>query len=494
MKKNYYFFQPQKQSKKGLFLLSIYGFLKAIKISWPLIILILIKGKLLYLIMFVVFLAIFQIVKEFLEFHYFSYKIDSSTQELIIEKGVFTKTTKHVQLSKIQSVNINQPFVHKIFGVFQLDMDSPGGEDDKELKIKAINYSNALELKEYILNYKNNFIEKDEFIESEIKISQQKLLPEFSFNFSSFTLLKYGLTINFIRGLTLLLGFGYYVYNKINETNVINHFEGKVHQLLQQAEEIKSVFFWFLIIVLLFSISVLINIIRVFIDFYRFKVEKFGDHLSIEYGLLNSKNKIINKRKIQIVEEEQNYFQKLMDIRKLKLNQMSKVLAKDACIFPGCSKDEVEKLYEFTFGFTPLFQWFLLPNWRRLVPQTIFYVILPIVILYSFQVFWFWIVVYIIIVEILIYFKFKNSKLSFNKNYICIESGAWDRRKELIEIEKIQSVKISQYIWQKKSMIGSIYFYTASGTINFTKGNWNYLKNLANYCIYKIETSKNDWF
>ena len=51
-------------------------------------------------------------------------------------------------MNKIQQINLNQNFVHKILNLYEVQMET-AGSDSKEVNIKAIEKNIAIEIKDF---------------------------------------------------------------------------------------------------------------------------------------------------------------------------------------------------------------------------------------------------------------------------------------------------------------------------------------------------------
>ena len=92
---------------------------------------------------FLLSLAIFVLVLvgigifSFINYYYFTYKFDFNKSSFIIQKGFFTKTKLSIPFEKIQQINFNQNLIHKIFNLYEVQMDT-AGSDNTEVDIKAV--------------------------------------------------------------------------------------------------------------------------------------------------------------------------------------------------------------------------------------------------------------------------------------------------------------------------------------------------------------------
>src|SRR5690606_19338166 len=121
------FDKPQRQSAVGIVIMFADTLQKFLRASWaPLAIMIyrMPAEALWYMIigMLVVFLII--VVVAYLRYRNFTFFLDESKQEFIVQSGILSKKRLSIGLDKIQQVNINQNVIQKLIGVYSLDVDT----------------------------------------------------------------------------------------------------------------------------------------------------------------------------------------------------------------------------------------------------------------------------------------------------------------------------------------------------------------------------------
>ncbi len=490
------FFTPQRQSKIGIALLFLYNTGEVIKNSWIFIFLFFFRDKKFDLwIVLLIVSAVFLIlsISAVMQYYNFRYYIDAKNEEFIIHKGIINKSSTKIKIRNIQEVNISQPFTHKLFNIFKLEVDSPGSSE-KEVSISALSKQNAYDLKAYLLEEKNIELQ-NEYINSDdvTGISAKK-----QFRISNISILKYGLTANYVRSFFALISLVIYGITQLNDLLKKAELDAQIDY--DQIE--KNVLSYSLPILLGMTIvvlvlGVLINSVRTIIRYFNFKVEENYRNYSFEYGLFSTKNAIVTKSKVQVVTEIQNWIQKKMNVSLVKFLQIGKdENEKNVSSVPGISHKEKEHLIGSIWTSTPQFNNFLKPNYRLLIVNHIIWVLFPFLMVFFIDKniiinYWEAVVIIFMIIEIIIVFSYLNLRLFYNESFIRLRSGFWDVHYRTFEIDKIQTVKISQYFWQKKSNLGSITFYTSAGKFGTSALDFSEVKKLFNNIIYKIETSKN---
>ncbi|MFC7347029.1 PH domain-containing protein [Chryseobacterium zhengzhouense] len=493
------FFQPQRQSKTGIILLFLYNTGMMVKNLWVLIVLFFVKKEKVELWMIIVAIIaalLILIVSAVLQYFHFKYYIDEENEEFVIHEGIINTSVTKIKKKNIQEVNISQPFIHRFFNIYKLEIDTPGSSE-KEVKISALTKQNAIDLKKYLLTetaFEQSVEKTDNILDNE-GIKEPR-----SLKISTASILKYGITANYLRSFLAMVSLLIYGFSELS--NVLKKIEFETEL---DYDTIEAKFLAFSIPVILgivlivILVGIIINAIRTIIKFFNFKITENNQSFSFEYGLFNTRNSIVNKSKVQVITETQNWIQKKMKISYVKFLQIGKNEEEDeknVAAVPGINNFEKEKLISTIWKENPVFENFLKPNFRLIIVNTFQWIILPLILVFFIEKelfinYWFLAVIYIVLIEFFILISFRNLRLFYNERFIRLKSGIWDIDHRTFEVEKLQTVKISQYFWQRKTNLGSITFYTSAGRFKIVALNFVKLKKLLNYCIYKIETSKN---
>ncbi|MEL1244353.1 PH domain-containing protein [Flavobacterium sp. DGU11] len=501
------FSQPQRQSLVGVVIMFGNTFQKTVRALWPILIIWVLKiNEFNKAYLGLGALAVFILVAVIAYFRYlnFTFQLDEENEEFVIKEGIFNKSRLAIPLDKIQQVNINQSLLQRIIGVHALEVDT-AGTGKKEVSIKAISHDLATSLKERLLDgsrdSKSVAIEDTDFY-----IAPQDSTKGHPFiKISLLSLIKTGLTSNYVRTFALLLAFVITTFQHIDEYgNLVGFNSGSLDNYITGAVMLKFLAF---IVIGVMALILVINLVRTIFKYFGYKITKQRDSLLLSYGLINTKSTILRPDKVQIVTVTRNYFQKKLDIQDLKIRQASNKEAnnqdqkKTAIEIPGCNNSEKDILLEFLLGEVPVRGVMLKPNIRKMLVPTVMFLIIPLSAyfwvgntvgpeVYNFILF---VPVYVLLVGIMIYFAFRHSRLFVNNDFIIRQSGAWDIDNDFIAPHRIQTISVTQYFWQKGSDIGIVSLHTAGGTISFGLANYTRLKQFVNYWLYQVETGKKNW-
>jgi len=447
---------------------------------------------------FLLSLAIFALVLigigifSFINYYYFTYKFDFNKSAFIIQKGFFTKTKLSIPFEKIQQINFNQNLIHKIFSLYEVQMDT-AGSDNTEVDIKAVSKEIADDLK--VISAK---IKEKKLVKTTVEESINN-----SLNINILTLIKIGLTSRYFETFGLILGTIALGFQFLDDFN-INYTEN-----IEKAISTTNFGFIFILIALLLIIVAIlvINLISTILKYFNFTAIKSANNLEINYGLIQTKSIILSPRKVQQFQIIQNYLQKTLDILEIKINQASSTkIVKDSSrskiIIPGFTKNEKNDLFKYIFNKKIQEKLQIKPHVRKLIFSLIFTSVLPALIFSSTFLFFEILslkyvliscISYLVLTSFVNWRYFKNDSLVIAKDFIVYKSGFWDIKSTIIETFKIQSIIISQPVWHKKRNLGDIIFYTAGGYIKAKTYNFSDLKRIVNKSIYSVEVSNEKW-
>lgn len=496
---NYDFSIPNKLSQKAFWLALVKAFWSNFKIFWGVFAIFLFKkgnnsdSKFeVFLIFSVIFLviSILIFIFQYLKYKYFSYQIIDN--ELIIREGWLSKSETVVKFDKIHEVHLNQKFIHKIVGLYKLDIDT-AGSNKVEISIDGIDYHKALVIKD-ILTEKETISE----IREEISLTENtKPKEEFTpLKISILTLFKIGITQNYFYTLSLMFAFSYQIIDFITDIFYEKRSDF-VNQISEFSNTISTIFFWIFFLFILILFVIIFNLIRTLLTYYNYEIQIKNNRLLASYGLINSHIVAVPPKKVQMIHFQQNYFQKLMNLFEMRISQIDSSENKEkktqGLLIPGINYLEMSKLFQFVYNkdFEELKE-FHRPSFRKVVIRAmyLFFAFLMIIFtMYFIDILRFtWIPTLLFFVVLsLIYISYRNEKLFLKDDFIILKSGIWDLTTTYLQVNKIQEVKIKQSYFQKRRRLVSIRLSTASESLRLNFYDEKLLKNLVNESVYKIE-------
>lgn len=501
------FNQPQRQSIIGILVLFFYSLQQYAKAFWPILVIWIFRFNEINKIYLVAgIMAVFAVVGiiSYLKYLNFTFYIDQKNNEFIITEGIFNKTRTTIQLYKIQQVNINQSLIQRLVGVYELAVDT-AGSNKKEGNIRAISHELALDLKSRLLeneNKKSVNIE-DQTISSEEISTEKDTVADVPFIKISFlSLLKIGITSNYIKSFFVLLAFFISLFDHIKQITGKDVLHDENIENYVDKSQVATAFL--ILFIVFFLTVIIINLIRTVFTYFDYKIARQKGSLLLSYGLLNTKSTIIKPEKVQIVTIAQNFFQKKMNVLNLKIKQATggdEEEKKQLIEIPGCNQTEKEVILKLLFQKIPEKGVMLKPNFRKLgfsifltigLPLLGFYFLRDLII-EQLPLIDYFVLLFVIFIGTIQFFIFKNNRLYINDDFIILQSGAWDVTNKIIIPSKIQAITVSQLFWHKNINIGSLTLHTAGGNISFQLGNFTAIKQYVNLWLFEMETSDSNW-
>lgn len=497
---SYNFSEPNTLDRKALFLVLGTTLWTVARAIWPIIAIILVKRdmKSWYLIAVIAAVVLLTFITKLINYFYFSYQVVHD--ELIVKKGWLNKSTTAIKLDKIHEVNLNQKFIHKLIGLYLVNIDSAGSAST-EIEINGIDFQKALALKDVLtssveIKHESPTTLSDQ--SNEMSIEDQ---AEDKIKISLISLIKIGLTRNYLQTFGLLIAFSFQIIDQLqdffykDDTSVYDDIFKTSYQEYLSFIGI-ALFFGLIILIVVFNLG------RTLLTYFNYQVNLKNKHLTASYGLTDSHIISVPANKVQMFQFKQNYFQKLMNLFEVKIKQVESNednKKKKGLVIPGANYLELSKLFNviFTDSLIDLKNG-CKPHIRVLIIKILILCIPAIVSLgimfFTDSLYFSWIILPIFIFAcLLIFIGYKNEKMIFKNDFIVLKTGIWDITTTYLPVDKIQKISISQSYFQEKKEIGSLNLHTAAGIITLYYYDFNMLQRLVNKILYKIEKNKNSW-
>jgi putative membrane protein len=460
--------------------------LQLAKSFWPFFLFIIIKsdGKVdsnenyVYLL-----IAAFILIKALIDYFFFRFRF--TEDEVQVKSGIFSRKQITLPLHKIQTVHVNQNWVQKIFNLSELSFDSPGSNKE-EIKIQFQKIE-AKELMEFILQKKKT----EEQIEN-----KDEILSKLSFK----DLLKLGFTANHFETLLILIGLSISFLNNIK--GFFEDYESLMEDSTNKLVESGA----FLIAMGVFAIlilSMLVSLVRTIISYLNFQITKNAQGFNIKKGLINNSQKVLPFEKVQYVSWKTNWLRKKISMYLFEFHTIGGVEVKSNLKIkaPITSDLVLNNLASVYFPNIPeQFENVLRIDKSYWFRKTLFNGLLPAILL-LFPLLYFieerYFLFYLIALPLYLFFNYglyrKKFRFSWTNKLIHIQNGVFGDKTILLKWEKIQSVKISQNLYQQRKHLADLVIHTAGGTIIAPYIPLEAARELQDLALYKIEINKTNW-
>lgn len=495
------FYNPQRQSQIGvglIFFLTLYKLLRGL---WAVGVYLIVgspsKETWLYIGLGLVILGFLVLAYSFLYYRKFLFHIDVENETFVLQKGVFYSEVIEISFDKIQQVNTEQSLLQRLVNVYKLVIDTAGGKE-KEVVIHAISKSKANQLSAILMEAKRASIATNSMEEdSSLLAEKEKELWHYKMNV--LTLLKIGISSNYLRGLVLIAAFFSSIFQELDRWSK-DSLDSYLNEIPDPSNSISNMV---LVGIVLLLGSILITIIEIFVRYFNLELRRTNNSMQLQMGLETNKKILLQPRRVQLLRIKTNLVQKWLNLYEIQISLagIENPLGKNKIKIPGLSKEMLARVTSFLFtqdsqGFQETFK----PHWALFFKKTVISIfsisIIILALYFVIEVRFLWLFLLLIIfcfsVSFYQYIQFKSMKLKISKKFITKKSGFWNRVETSIEIYKVQAITIKEpYFYQKRNLV-NVVFHTAGGSLSFLAVDKSILQYL-NYSLYVIESSKKNW-
>lgn len=486
-------FTPQRQSGYAIVIILLKFIRMLIRQLWPLLLVLFVNrsDKVGFWISVVAIaiggLSLIGSVIAYFKFYYFV-----EGDNLRIDKGLFRRTSIDLPFERIQTVDFEQNVIHQVFNVVRVNIDSAGTKGN-EISFDALSLDNANELRDYILAQKAELVGEDE--EASIEKEPDDLIVQLS----DMDLVKIGIGQNHLRTAGIILAAIWALAENISQALGRDIYE----MVGEEAENIVrgSIFILLLLIPILFIASFLFTLFNTVLKYYDLKFSKTSKGFKLVSGLLTRKEKSAQKDKIQIIAWATNPLRRLFKMYTMSLYQASsvEVIGGKSIAVPGVYAhhidatvrsvipDALDVEYE-DHGIHPLARFrFIL--FAGLLPCLAFTGIA--IITQNMSLLFAWLYFPLAIYMGILYHR--KRQLRLHTDYLMTQSGIFATRKKVLEIYKIQCVKVSQSFYQWRKDLATVTMYTASGDVSIPFVPIDKARQISDYILYRVERDGREW-
>ena len=451
-----------------------------IKSLWPLILIVVVRSDgergTAREIIFMLF-PIIAFITALINYHFFRFRI--THEEIQVKSGVFSRKQIALPLHKIQAVHINQNWIQKMLNISELAFDSPGSEE-AEVKLQLKTHE-AEKLMSLVLNKST---------EKEVSPNKDLLISDLNFK----DLLKLGLTANHFETLLILIGVFLSFLNNIKD--ILKDYNDNLLEVSTNRIMESGIMFIIMGIFAIILLSVIVSLFRTILAYINFRITKTEKGFNINKGLINSSQKFVPFNKVQYVSWKTNWLRKKMSMYLFEFHSISGIEIKSnlKIRIPVTSEPVLQRLAStYTSDIPETFPSNLKVHQSYLSRNTLFFGILPSVVL-VFPLFFLAdekaLLLTLLPLYSFLYFWLYRRKFLFSwtSSFIHIKSGVFGNHTVILKWEKIQSVKISQSLYQQRKFLADLSLHTAGGTITAPYIPLEAARELQNFALYKVES------
>src|SRR5690625_1762101 len=250
----------------------------------PLAVLIFRDGFFSYIFLILIGIAVIMIISSVVYWLRFTYEVKDD--EIRIEQGLFVRKKRYISKNRIQSIDLTQSVIHRIFGLTKVQIETAGSDRDIDASLSSVQLHEG----EWI---------RDELKSNKLKEQVDDALNNFDFHpdpkreVTTKRLIIAGSTSG---SLGVLLGLFGFLFSQL-ETILPENFYDEVFAFFLSLA-LKVIILLVIVVVL---VLYLLGILGTVIKYGKFTITRYENELFITRGLLEKKQMTIPLKRIQAV-------------------------------------------------------------------------------------------------------------------------------------------------------------------------------------------------
>lgn len=422
---------------------------------------------------------------------YFSQTYQISSEKIILYRGVFRKRETDIPYERIQTIKQRQWFFFKPFNVIQLLIETAGGDSTQaEASMPAVN----TEVWEWIEKYRQGD-QPESDAQSSSDLGGEKVSDAADYTVTNSQIVLFALTdLSIIATLIAVIIF----ISEFIPENWITTATSMAESLLRTGWlATLSILFISLIVVMLLSL------LRTFIQYYNFQVNRTNRTLTIESGLFERKIQKIPLEKIQGLKIRQQPIRKILGISTVELllaggqeTEGESGIVKKLYILPIISD---QQLYETLSELLP--EWnFTRPEIKFVSRKKLWYfwrwklLFIPIAAGLGFLNYWLALAAVAVMLLLMLnsWLEEKHQGYHIQTDHrLCIQNIEWFTKVQtFVERQKVQSFSEQTTRWLFPKQIGHINLFIKTGDNLETLG-LNFIDETDIYKLRRFYRNKN---
>ncbi|MGS2726260.1 PH domain-containing protein [Psychroserpens sp. BH13MA-6] len=492
------FSQPLRQSSKGIiiiFAFNTFKFLKRFFVAFLAIGFSLMKkktfGSLSVTTLLLILFGILIIILVIAILKYLNFKFHVNDEDFHLSTGIITKDHTIIPKSKIQNIYIKQNFLQQLIQVVSLNIET-AGDKKSEIEINALDKSTALQLKQRLFDKTKKVSQVEEDVSNSdqvfFKVSPKRLILE-------------GISQNHLRSFAVIASFVFGLYYEFKDYFSDLNLRSWLESLLQFEEEsfLNLVLANVILVGLMLFGSLLFSVIKTVVVNFNLEVIENKKTIEINKGLFNKVSLSLTPSRIQNLVVKTNRVKRYFGLHTLSVKQaMVNVKQRKNFVVIALEKLQLHHLIEKLLDHYTLGPEILKPQgfYKRVLAFRIIFLAavihMPGLLVFGASFLWLNLL-WLPIIGLYIHYGYKKAYYSISSDFITVGSGIIDTTTNILEISKIQAVKLQQNIFQKQRQIASVSIATASKTVVIPYISQLDAENIHDFLIYQVESQAKDW-
>ncbi len=414
-----------------------------------------IKENHLYFYILLAGVLLFLLASAFISWLRHTYQFDE--KELRIEHGVFVRKKRYIPYERIQSIDVTEGVLQRMFGLAKVQIETAGGNplEGAEAVLPAISKQKAQSIQAF-------FIAAKESVHPELKIEDEQS-SETVYQINTVQLLLLALTSG---GVGVVVSAAFAILTQLDNVIPYKKWFGEAEKIVENSILLASVMAFSG-----FFILWIIAFIGMMLKYANYKVVKTKQDLIITYGLLARRQLTIPLNRIQAVRISENVLRQMLGLATVYLvsagGSFENKEGARVMLIPLMKREQVQNAvnplltdYHINSVFFPL------P--RRAAPRYIirsWFVAVPIVTLsLIFLKLWgLFSLILLAAATIWSYLGYKDAGWNIEEMQLSLRYRTMTRNTVFMKKNRVQSMKVRETFFQRRKRLATIDTFIKSG-------------------------------
>lgn len=424
---------------------SIFGLL-------PIILLASNDGFFKYVILGVIVLTIVFIIFSVVGWMKFTYQLEED--QLRIEQGIFIRKKRTISKNRIQSIDLSQNVIHRIFGLTKVQIETAGSDQDVDAALNAVTFAEGQWLHDQLK------AKRPTTTNSEEKLADDSKEPEIDYPSRTISFQKLFIAGSTSGSFGIILALLAFLSSQVEALIPDKIYQDTTTWLVSQAIET------IVLLSVLFFIGIwLVGIVGTIIKYGNFTITRYQEELYITRGLLEKKQTTIPLKRIQAVGITQSIIRQPLGLATIFVEiaggETDKQEGTNTILFPLLRKNEI---YDFLKEIIPEYSdvpenYTALP--KRALPyylvRSIWIPLLATIAVGIFFIDWIWIPVIVLALSILLgVLTHRTNGFNLTDSMLTVQMRQLSKEVIMLKQKRIQAVEKKQHIFHRKQNLASL--------------------------------------
>jgi len=427
--------------------------------------------------------------------HRFRFRIDHDAVR--VRRGLFEKTEVKVRFARVQSVQINQPFYFRPFGLVRFTVETPGAEK-AEVELPGIDRELAEAMRDAIVGLRQGNGTGHgpaEPVESVAEGNGAAGGREL-YRAGSGRLFRHGLSSNQIWVLAGLLAyFSSALFERYGKTIEDTAWMAWLFDHLDTL--------WLLIVallVVLFPVLLVLSGLLAIVRFHGFRLSDRGERMVSVAGLLDQREQTVRRDKITGLTLKQSAIGRLLDSWQLIVRQTASQTQQAAdqrpsFLIPGLGTDDRQLLGELVpgrtwpEGFAPISPRYRRVFGLRLTSASLIIGAAALWLLSAAPVTLAILPVLVVVTGCGVHLRYRHWGWSLHAGELWVRQGLLGRRLDGFDLDRVQQIRVTQSPYQRRHRLATLGLILPQGTISLPWLSLDQAAQLANQAVFAAESA-----